>query len=84
MTRLQRSILGAFPRHLWRSIIRESRQWRVRCLTCGLSRTYWEMGGIRWKAASKGKWMLVRCPRCGRLRCSTIERIVDDRNVAAG
>lgn len=84
MTRLQRWILRLFPKRHWRAVIRESREWRVRCLTCGLSRSYWKLGGIRWKAVSKGKRMLVKCPCCGRSRCAAVERIVDDRRLSAG
>jgi uncharacterized Zn finger protein len=72
-----------FPKRFWRSVIRESREWRVRCLTCGTSRSYWKLGGIRWKAASSGKRMLVRCPQCGRSRVAAVERVIDDRRVAS-
>ncbi|MFO0904543.1 MAG: hypothetical protein U0939_16180 [Pirellulales bacterium] len=64
MTRFQRLVLSCFP-HKWRrSVIRESRQWMLRCLTCGHRRSVWSVGGIRWKAYSKGKRMYVRCPQC--------------------
>jgi hypothetical protein len=42
----------------------ESRAWKLKC-KCGNETDYWEIGGIRYKAASRGKKMLIRCPKCG-------------------
>lgn len=42
----------------------ESRKWKVHC-ACGNETDYWTMGGIRYKAASRGKKLLLRCPKCG-------------------
>jgi hypothetical protein len=38
------------------------------------SRSVWDAGGIRWKAASVGKRTVVQCSRCGGLREAAIER----------
>jgi hypothetical protein len=43
----------------------ESRQWLAEC-PCGSSRSIWELGGIRWKAAGQPR-KLLRCPKCGEL-----------------
>jgi predicted RNA-binding Zn-ribbon protein involved in translation (DUF1610 family) len=46
-------------------IERESRQWDVACPRCGDTRSVWDLGGIRYKAASKGKRIGTTCPECG-------------------
>lgn len=52
----------------------ESKEWVFVCRECGLARSYWEMGGLRYKAASKGKRTSMRCPRCGVRRVHSVER----------
>ena len=42
----------------------ESRAWLVTCPNCNFSRSVWDMGGIRYKAAGTPRRML-RCPHCG-------------------
>jgi DNA-directed RNA polymerase subunit RPC12/RpoP len=46
-------------------IERQSREWDVVCPTCGNRRSVWEIGGIRYKAASSGKRIGATCPSCG-------------------
>ena len=46
-------------------IERESRQWDVVCTRCSHAQSVWDLGGIRYKAASKGKHIRVTCPGCG-------------------
>jgi len=53
---------------------RESKEWTFICGECGHARSYWEVGGIRYKAASKGKRTVMRCPRCGVRRVHSVER----------
>ena len=45
----------------------ESRSWMVQC-PCGEEASYWELGGMRYKASSRGKRLLRRCAKCGRFR----------------
>ena len=52
----------------------ESREWFFICDECGTARSYRSMGGIRYKAASKGKKMYMQCPTCGRRRWHSVER----------
>lgn len=47
---------------------RESRQWMIQCPACGTERSYWEIGGIRYKGFSKGKRLLGRCRKCDKLK----------------
>lgn len=71
---LQRLVTGVLPKRLADDMRAHSEQWRIRCTTCGYSQSVWESGGIRWRAASRGKRTLVRCPRCRRWRCAAVER----------
>jgi predicted RNA-binding Zn-ribbon protein involved in translation (DUF1610 family) len=55
-------------------IERESREWFVVCPKCGLERTYWDIGGVRYKARSRGKRIGLRCPSCGKRSMHRVER----------
>jgi len=46
-------------------IERESRSWLVTCPQCGNQRSYWDIGGVRYKASSTGKKIRSTCPSCG-------------------
>jgi hypothetical protein len=61
---VQRFFMRLFPRRWAADMETESRRWRVQCPHCGLERSVWEMGGIRWRAAGNPRWLL-RCPQCG-------------------
>jgi hypothetical protein len=54
-------------------IERESREWFVVCPNCGLERTYWDIGGVRYKARSRGKRLGLRCPSCGKRSMHAVE-----------
>ena len=41
-----------------------SRLWMVQCPNCGFEKSIWEMGGIRYKAYSRGKKIYQRCIQC--------------------
>ena len=69
----QRLVTGLMP-HRAAEIERESREWLVTCPDCGDSRSYWELGGVRYKAASKGKRMGITCPACGKRSMAPVER----------
>jgi len=51
----------------------ESRSWILTCSSCGHQRSYWEIGGVRFKAASAGKKVRVGCPACGRKGMHAVE-----------
>jgi predicted RNA-binding Zn-ribbon protein involved in translation (DUF1610 family) len=55
-------------------IERESREWIATCPSCGRSASIWELGGVRYKAASKGKRILARCSQCGKRVWARVER----------
>jgi hypothetical protein len=75
----QRIVMGLM-RGRATDIERESREWIITCPNCGLERSYWDIGGVRYKAASRGKKMGARCPRCGKRGMHPVER----RQAAAG
>ncbi|HEX7861995.1 MAG TPA: hypothetical protein VF773_16805 [Verrucomicrobiae bacterium] len=74
MSTIQKFFMAALPRRWAESMRAESMQWQIRCCTCGTSRSYWEIGGIRWKAASRGKRIMVHCPKCDRFRVAAVEK----------
>jgi predicted RNA-binding Zn-ribbon protein involved in translation (DUF1610 family) len=54
-------------------IERQSREWFVVCPNCGFERTYWDIGGVRYKARSRGKRIGLRCPSCGKRAMHPVE-----------
>ena len=54
-------------------IERQSREWFIVCPSCGLERTYWDIGGVRYKARSRGKRLGLRCPSCGKRSMHPVE-----------
>jgi predicted RNA-binding Zn-ribbon protein involved in translation (DUF1610 family) len=60
----QRLVTRLMPRRA-AEIERETREWDVVCPKCGDTRSVWDIGGIRYKAASKGKRIGSTCPSCG-------------------
>jgi hypothetical protein len=54
-------------------IEQQSREWFVVCPHCGLERTYWDVGGIRYEARGQGKRIRLRCPSCRRRGTHVVE-----------
>ena len=75
MTLIQRFFSTVLPRKQADAMRAESQAWRIRCCSCGASRSVWDAGGIRWNAASTGKRTLVHCSHCGGRRTAAIERV---------
>jgi hypothetical protein len=46
----------------------ESRAWHIQCPVCGSSKSIWELGGVRYRAASRGKRIRGHCSVCGTRR----------------
>jgi len=55
-------------------IERQSREWFVLCPHCGLKRTFWDIGGVRYRARSRGKRIGLRCSSCGKRGMHVVER----------
>lgn len=64
---LQWLVARSLPRKWARAVEEESRAWVFRC-SCGLERSLWEAGGLRFGARGRTKKILGRCPRCRKLR----------------
>lgn len=74
MTIIQKFVVSFLPRRWSEAIRAESQSWLLRCSTCGVTRSIWDAGGIRYKASSRGKSAMVWCAHCGQLRMMAIER----------
>jgi hypothetical protein len=72
MSFFQKLFTRIFPRKWAESMEADSRSWFVHC-RCGMARSVWDMGGIRWKAAGRPRWYL-KCPECGRRSWHTLSR----------
>ena len=49
---------------LFAAMERESRLWKAECPNCRADTPFWELGGVRYKAAGEPK-KRMRCPQCG-------------------
>ncbi len=68
----QRVVLRLMPGRA-AEIERQSREWWITCPHCGAERTYWDIGGVRYKAKSRGKKVGLRCRGCGRRSMHPVE-----------
>ena len=64
MSPIQRFFTAIFPASWAKSMEADSRKWMMRCDPCGFERSYWDMGGIRWKAYGNQK-TYMKCISCG-------------------
>jgi len=78
MSAIQRFFLAILPRRWGESMKRDSQAWKFRCTTCNFTMSVWDAGGIRWKAYSRGKRILMRCPHCHALRAAAVEHRPDE------
>lgn len=52
----------------------ESRKWVFTCPNCQQESDIWEIGGVRYKAYSKGKWTGIKCPKCGQFHMMAVKK----------
>ena len=72
MSRIQRLLMKVLPASWAEDMRADSQAWKLRC-PCGHERSFWEIGGVRWKAYGNSRlWM--RCPRCGKRSWHTTYR----------
>ena len=64
MSTIQRLVKRLLPEQTAAAMEAESRQWRLLC-TCGHDRSFWDIGGIRYKAVGSPR-KLMKCPACGK------------------
>jgi predicted RNA-binding Zn-ribbon protein involved in translation (DUF1610 family) len=72
-------ILRLMPRGMRERAIQESKEWFVICPSCGHARSYWEIGGLRYKASSRGKRTGHTCSQCGKWSMHRVERRAVDQ-----
>ena len=73
MTFIQKLVKTILPKKWADSIEAESRAWKLRCDNCGHTRSFWEAGGIRWKAAGRPKRYMY-CPNDREYHWHTVYR----------
>ena len=71
MSFCQELLQAIMPQHWAEEMESESRAWMLHCNTCGLERSVWDVGGVRWKAAGSPS-RRMRCSRCGRATWHTL------------
>jgi hypothetical protein len=69
----QKLLMAIVPRRWADEIETESRSWMLHCNACGLERSVWETGGVRWKAAGRPS-RLMHCRQCGQTTWHTLYR----------
>lgn len=65
MSWIQRFFTFILPRSWAESMEADSRKWMLKCLRCGFERSFWDMGGIRWKATGNQR-NYIKCSSCGK------------------
>ena len=61
---IQRFFIAIFPQSWAESMEADSRRWFMKCLRCGFEQSYWDLGGIRWKATGNQR-NYQKCRKCG-------------------
>jgi hypothetical protein len=78
---IQRFFLAIFPRSWAASMEADSRAWKLICEKCGHQQSFWEIGGIRWKAKGNQR-NYRRCAACGELSWQRAEYRPDGGEIA--
>jgi formylmethanofuran dehydrogenase subunit E len=65
MSFIQKLFTAVMPKGLMEKMKLDSQDWMMRC-PCGHETSVWDLGGIRYKAASSaGKRTMIKCRKCG-------------------
>jgi hypothetical protein len=73
MSFIQRLITSIVPASWAEAMEAESRAWLARCEACGREASFWDLGGIRWKAAGAPRRRLY-CSACARATWHQLRR----------
>ena len=73
MTFIQKFVTSVLPKSWRQAIQHESENWLLRCPACDAVQSVWDMGGIRYKAASSHKKVMARCPQCANTSLMPLE-----------
>lgn len=63
MSWIQRFFKAILPKSWGDSMEADSRRWMLKCEGCGFERSFWDTGGIRWKAHGDQR-NYVKCTNC--------------------
>ncbi|NUM43241.1 MAG: hypothetical protein HUU38_00930 [Anaerolineales bacterium] len=64
MSLIQNLIRSLLPAKLAADMEADSKRWVLTCPNCNHVQSVWEIGGVRYKAFSKGKRTGIRCLNC--------------------
>lgn len=78
MSKLQTFLAQILPEKWMAAMEAESRAWRLAC-PCGHKTSVWDIGGIRYQAASTGKRIRLLCQSCGERRWHRLYQKNDNR-----
>ncbi|MBK9124264.1 MAG: hypothetical protein IPM16_14260 [Chloroflexi bacterium] len=67
MSAIQRFFKRILPAKWAANMETESKRWVFTCENCDTQSSFWDIGGIRWKATGD-KRTVIRCPACGDVR----------------
>lgn len=74
MSFIQRLVKTLLPHRLSDAMQKESERWLLHCPACAGTQSVWDVGGVRFGAASLAKKVRVRCRHCGRTLMMRMER----------
>jgi hypothetical protein len=63
MSWIQKLFKAIFPTSWGESMEADSRKWMLKC-NCGFEQSFWNLGGIRWKASGNQR-NYMKCVSCG-------------------
>ena len=66
-------ILAIFPKHLAKAMEEDSKLWMLVCPKCSSEISFWDIGGIRYKAKGNPK-KLRRCLSCNEVSWHSVKR----------
>ena len=73
MSVIQQFVTTILPKSWSDAIQQESQNWTLRCPACNSLHSIWDLGGIRFKAASTNKKIRARCPQCSNISMMPLE-----------
>ena len=80
MTPLQKFLTRVMPKKWAQQMEAESRDWMMRCESCGREKSVWDSGGIRFKAKGRPRRPSVWCSQCNKRTSLQIYRKTEQSN----
>jgi len=73
MNAIQRFLKAVLPSKCAEDMERESRAWMMRCSVCNAEKSFWDNGGVRWKASGHPS-MKIKCDRCAQMTWHSVSK----------